>query len=168
MTEDNFENEENAEISDSVIDLAVKELRRTVIRKRQMRYKAIRLSFISTFMILLLLVPVLIHIGSQPQNNTVYWKDMIISTSANYEDLTKEEMSSIKELNEKNDGNFYWLDNATKKESYLLKQNDQIVGLEEHYLYENVEVVIYVTNLKTDLKDLNNYKQDFTSYICNE
>lgn len=153
MTEDNFE-EENVEISDSVISPALNELRRTVIRKRQ-RYKRIRISLISSFMLLLVMVPVFIHFGSQSQNNTVYWKDMLISTVTNYEDLTKKEMNSIKELNEKNNGNFYWLDNATRTESYLLKQDDQIVGIEEHYLYENIDCVLYIMNQNSYIEMLN-------------
>ncbi|MDE6047113.1 MAG: hypothetical protein K2F56_00640, partial [Anaeroplasmataceae bacterium] len=141
-----MQEEEKTEIveevaKNSALDLARKALRRDIRVKKISKICSIMIPVLIGIMIIC--IPILTHNVNVSKNDR-HWKSMISSTEINYNDLVKEDSETIEEINDKNKGAFYWIGNAEVTETYVLKQEDKIVVIEEHYLYEGIECVLYI------------------------
>ncbi|MDE6414322.1 MAG: hypothetical protein K2K48_02820 [Anaeroplasmataceae bacterium] len=155
-------NEKETEIVEDIASDRVLDLAREALRKDK---KKLRISKICSIVvpiligILLIGYPIITH-NINADRNERYWKQMISQAEISYNELEKEESDSIEEINDKKKGRFYWIDNATVTGTYILKQDEKIIVIEEHYLYEDIECVLYVTNRESSIVELN--KQNIT------
>ena len=106
--------------------------------------------------------PVILHHVNAEKR--VYWKKMIVQVQIDYDDLEKTNLTSIEELNKEKKAEFYWLDNMTRTESYLLTSDGKTVLIEEHYNYNGIECTLYIANPSSSISkitDLKNLDSEF-------
>ncbi|MDE7213251.1 MAG: hypothetical protein K2N42_01575, partial [Anaeroplasmataceae bacterium] len=142
-----MEKEQETELVEGVVGDKALDLARTALRKHKKRVRITKVCSIVIPILLGILVigtPLLMHYNNV--GSTIYWKNMIVYADISYNDLVKEESVTIEELNKENKAKFYWIDHATITGTYLLKQDDTIIVIEEHYLVDDIECVIYVKN----------------------
>ena len=153
-----MQEEKNTEIveeiaKDSSLDLARKALRKNVRIGRITKICSITIPILIG--IILIGFPIIMH-NINVSKNDRYWKSMISSTEINYNELLKEVSETIEEINDKSKGKFYWIGNVEVTETYVLKQGEKIIVIEEHYLYEGIECILYIKNRNSIIEDIDN------------
>ncbi|MDE7384947.1 MAG: hypothetical protein K2M84_04215, partial [Anaeroplasmataceae bacterium] len=151
-----MQEEKNTEIveeiaKDSSLDLARKALRKNVRIGRITKICSITIPILIG--IILIGFPIIMH-NINVSKNDRYWKEMIDYVSVSYTNLEKTSLSSIEELNKEKHAHFYWLDNMERTESYILTYQGKNVLIEEHYLYEDIECVLYVINTASTIHEI--------------
>ena len=150
-----MEKERETEIVEGVVSSKALDLARGALRRHKKRVKISKMCSIMVPILLGILVigtPLLMHYNNV--GNTVYWKEMIIQAQTEYEKLEKTSITSIEELNKEAKAKFYWIEHATITGSYLLKQDNTIILIEEHYLVDDVECVIYIKNKHSIIEEI--------------
>lgn len=155
--------EEN--IRNATLDQARKALKKD---KRRIRISKI-CSIVVPVMVGILLIgyPIVVH-NINATEKMKRWEAMMSVTEINYDDLEKEESKSLRQLNKENNGRFYWLKNAELTETYQLKQENKIILIEEHYLYNTIECVLYATNVETYIPEINTEERYNVDYLLNK
>lgn len=138
-------------VKESALDQARKELKKDRRKKRLSKISSIVVPILIG--IVVLGYPILMH-NINADKKERYWKEMIGITEVRYSELKAEESESLYELNKKNNGRFYWLKDAQIKGTYQFKENNKIILIEEHYLFEGTECVLYVLNTESKIDKL--------------
>ncbi|MDE6407303.1 MAG: hypothetical protein K2K50_01695 [Anaeroplasmataceae bacterium] len=160
-------NEKETEIVEDIASDRVLDLAREALRKDK---KKLRISKICSIVvpiligILLIGYPIITH-NINADRNERYWKQMISQAEISYNELEKEESDSIEEINDKKKGKFYWIDNVTVTGTYILKQDEKIIVIEEHYLYEDIECVLYVTNKESKVQGISRDNISYNNFF---
>lgn len=150
-----MEKEQETEIVEGVVGKKVLDLARTALRKNKRRVRISKIcSIVIPTLIGIVVVGTSLLMHYKNAANAIYWKNMIGIADINYNALIKEESVTIEELNKENKAKFYWIDQATITGTYLLKQEDSIILIEEHYLVDDVECVIYVKNKNSSIEEI--------------
>ncbi|MDE5856494.1 MAG: hypothetical protein K2H06_05560 [Anaeroplasmataceae bacterium] len=151
--------------SDEILAQAMRALKKN---KRRMKISQICSITIPVILgIILIGFPIIMHNINVDKNNR-YWKEMITQVNVDYTDLEKMSISSIQELNKEKKAQFYWLDNMTKTESYILTYNDKNVLIEEHYTYNDIECVLYIKKEKSTIKGIEINHKLVNKYIIKD
>lgn len=153
------------EVKSSVLDRTRKEMKRA--KKRILFSKISSITIPIIVAILLIGYPIAIH-NINSSGTTKSWKNMIERVSIDYSDLEKTQSVSIEELNETKDAQFYWLENMTRIESYILTYKGKNTIIEEHYLYYDIECVLYIINLESRITELIISEKLDTFFLHNE
>ncbi|MDE6656905.1 MAG: hypothetical protein K2J85_07930 [Anaeroplasmataceae bacterium] len=147
-------------VGDKVLDLARKTMHKSIVRRQRIR-RIERIGIPIIAAILIILIPVMIHLGNSQTNDIYYWKSLISSAEVNYDELTKGSSISLKEINEQNQGHLYYIENVERTETFILKQDDETIMFEEHYIYNGVECTIFVMNLKSNITNTSIFLESF-------
>lgn len=138
-------------VKESALDQARKELKKDRRKKRLSKISSIVVPILIG--IVVIGYPILMH-NINADKKERYWKEMIGITEVRYSELKAEESESLYELNKKNNGRFYWLKEAQIIGTYQFKENNKIILIEEHYLFEGTECVLYVLNTESKIDKL--------------
>ncbi|MCM1557910.1 MAG: hypothetical protein NC087_10370 [Anaeroplasma bactoclasticum] len=153
MEENKIEIVEKEEVGSIVLRKAKKAMR--LAKKKILFSKICSITIPILVAIFLIGYPIFLHNINSNTAASKSWKNMISSDNVEYTQLMKEESKSIKELNIENKGEFYWIKNALITETFLLKQESRIIIIEEHYNYEGIDCIIYITNKDSILYNRN-------------
>lgn len=132
---------------------SIKKKERNQLRKTYYRRGGLLMLVISIFVIVLTL-----QIALRFEISNV-WKEYLVETVENYENFNKEDSISIQELNQKEKAKFYWFKDLERTQTFLYTTDNQSVLIEEHYIYEDIEFILTISNAQTiyskfNVKDL--------------
>ncbi len=147
---------------DRILGKTKKRIRRNKEYARKTRKLFLKKSLILLFASLLILSIPITYACINPNNNWHFLSDGI---NTNYNNLSKESIDSISDFNKDNDYIIHYFRDAIKKDSYLLKFNDKNALLEEHYIYDGIEISLYITHKNSNvfINDfINKYKNNLS------
>ncbi len=151
---------------DPLIGATKKKLRRNKEFIRKSRIRLIRKTLLLFFASLLILSIPITYACVNPNNN---WYILSGGIHTNYNSLSKETINSISDFNKDNNYIIHYFRNVEKKDSYLLKCNDKNALLEEHYIYNDIEISLYMSHKNSsitisDFKDKYNNNMTISDY----
>lgn len=139
------------EVRDSVVDKAMRDLRKNVEFEKRARRRFIRRISMGIMVCLIAVSIPLSIILTKSNNGKDIWWNLLENVNAGYEKLDKESIISIDAFNKQNKASFCYLNDIEKKDSYLLKYDDKVAGLEEHYIYNSIEIDMYIWHKKSNI-----------------
>lgn len=73
-------------------------------------------------------------------------------TVEEYSSLERKEISSIRDYAKENDLQFLWLEDLQITESWAFYKEDKLILVEEHYLFNDEECILYLMNPNTQIE----------------
>ena len=135
-------------VSDSVLDQATKEMKEKINVPTHLfkslqgrRFKAI----LTLVVAILILIPVMSLYKSS--NGEVIYESTSWYTTEDYNTLDRKPIVSIQKYSEENEIELVWMNDLEILESYAFYREDKVILLEEHYLFNGKECILYLTNL---------------------
>ncbi len=131
------------------LNVAKKRLRRNKKFLKKLRISILKKTLLFSFILLLALSCAIAYACLNPNNNK--WYILSDGIQSQYEDLSKETIVSVSEFNKDNNYIIHYFHNVQKKDSYLLKYEDKNALLEEHYIYNGIEISLYIIHKNSDI-----------------
>ncbi|MDE6583833.1 MAG: hypothetical protein K2K15_00370 [Anaeroplasmataceae bacterium] len=143
-------------VSDSVLDQATKEMKEKINvpthlfkRLHTWQFKSV----LTIVVLLLILIPVM-SLYKSSYGEVIYGSSSWYQKE-DYNTLDRKPIASIQKYSEGNGLDLVWMNDLEILESYACYREDKVIVLEEHYLFNGKECILYLMNLhmQIDLPD---------------
>lgn len=104
----------------------------------------------TTLVVILIVLPIIILFYTNSRD-TIY-ETSPSYTIEEYNSLERKEISSIQDFAKEKDLKFLWLKDLEITESWLFYREDKLILVEEHYLFNDEECIVYLMNPNTQIE----------------